>query len=51
MTKKLIPQAHKLSALAACAFLASCGGGGGGDGSGGSEGRYQAISFKYPGGV
>jgi hypothetical protein len=50
MTKKSIPHAHKLTAVAACAFLAACGGGGGGDGGGGSEGRFQAISFSYPGG-
>jgi len=49
VTKKLVPQARKLTVIAACAFLASCGGGGGGEG-GGAEGRFQAISFKYPGG-
>lgn len=49
MTKKWIPHARKLTVIAACAFLASCGGGGGG-GGGGSEGRFQAISFSYPGG-
>ncbi|MFG6432911.1 hypothetical protein [Roseateles sp. LYH14W] len=49
MTKKLI-QARKLTVVATCAFLAACGGGGDGDGGGGSEGRYQVITFKYPGG-
>jgi len=49
VTKKLVPHARKLTVIAACTFLASCGGGGGG-GGGGSEGRFQAISFKYPGG-
>lgn len=51
MTKQLIPQARKLTVVAAaCAFLAACGGGGGGESGGGAEGRFQAISFKYPGG-
>lgn len=50
MTKKLIPQARKLTVVAACAFLAACGGGEGGGGGGAAEGRFQAISFKYPGG-
>ena len=49
MTNTLVPQARKLTVIAACALLAACGGGGGGE-SEGSEGRYQAISFKYPGG-
>jgi len=39
-----------MTVIAACAFLASCGGGGGGGEGGGAEGRFQAISFKYPGG-
>ncbi len=51
MTKKMVPQARKLTVIAACAFLASCGGGGGGGGGGGSEGRYQVITLKYPGGA
>jgi hypothetical protein len=48
VTKKMIPQTRKLTVVAACAFLAACGGGGGG--GGGSEGRFQVINFKYPGG-
>jgi hypothetical protein len=47
--KKLVPRVRQLTVVAACAYLAACGGGGG-DGGGGSEGRFQAISFKYPGG-
>lgn len=50
MTKKVIPHARKMTVVAACAFLAACGGGGDSGGGGGSEGRFQVITFKYPGG-